>query len=137
MVFRSRMLLTALTLTATVGTQGWAQATHVIRLIANPKKDAYRFEPAEVRARPNDVLVFRVESGGPHSVVFEGRGLPPAIRGSFDNSMPNRAGELSSPLLTLPGTQYRMTVPQVPPGAYSFYCLPHRAYDMRGTLAVE
>ena len=30
-----------------------------------------------------------------------------------------------------------MTVPQVPSGVYAFYCLPHRAYDMRGTLTIK
>jgi len=44
---------------------------------------------------------------------------------------------LSSPLLTGPGTEYRIVVPQVPAGKYGFYCLPHRAYDMRGELTVK
>ena len=30
-----------------------------------------------------------------------------------------------------------MIVPQVPAGTYQFYCLPHRAYDMRGELTIE
>jgi plastocyanin len=30
-----------------------------------------------------------------------------------------------------------MTVPQVPPGSYPYYCLPHRAYDMRGALRIK
>jgi plastocyanin len=30
-----------------------------------------------------------------------------------------------------------MVVPQVPPGTYPFFCLPHRAYDMRGELRIE
>jgi plastocyanin len=51
--------------------------------------------------------------------------------------MPGRSAELSSPLLTAAGDEYRMVVPRVPAGSYSFYCLPHRAYDMRGTLKVE
>ena len=25
-----------------------------------------------------------------------------------------------------------MVVPALPPGSYEFFCLPHRAYDMRG-----
>jgi plastocyanin len=121
---------------------GWhgnasAQARHVVRLTANPKDDAYRFEPASVEARPGDVLVFRVVSGAPHSVVFEGEGLSPGVRGALNSAMPGRSGDLSSPLFTAPGTEYRMVVPQVPGGTYPFYCLPHRAYDMRGTLVVK
>ena len=29
-----------------------------------------------------------------------------------------------------------MTVPALPAGRYEFFCLPHRAYDMRGILQI-
>lgn len=114
-----------------------AQTTHMVRMLANAAKDQYRFEPARLAVRPNDVIIFKVESGPPHSVVFEGEGLSPGVRGVLNNAMPNRSGDLSSPLLVAPGAEYRMIVPQVPPGTYPFYCLPHRAYDMRGQLSIK
>jgi plastocyanin len=126
-----------LSLSAVLTGTAAAQATHVVRLVADKSKDEYRFEPAAVTARPNDVIVFRVTSGAPHSVVFEGEGLSPGVRGAINNAMPGRSGDLSSPLLTGQGTEYRMVVPQVPPGSYQFYCLPHRAYDMRGELTIK
>ena len=52
-----------------------AQTTHVVRLIADAGKDDYRFEPASLTVRPNDVIVFRATAGAPHSIVFEGEGL--------------------------------------------------------------
>jgi plastocyanin len=137
MRFMMRMSLAALGLAASTSSSASAQTTHVVRLVANPSTDTYRFEPANVQARPNDVLVFQVVSGAPHSVVFEGKDLGSATRVAFNSAMPSRAGDLSSPLLTASGTEYRMTVPQVPPGSYPFYCLPHRAYDMQGTLMVR
>ena len=137
MPIRSRIFLIVMVLAGVSAASAHAQATHVVRLVANPKTDAYRFEPAEVQAHPNDIIVFHVASGAPHSVVFEGKDLSPGVRGAFNNAMPGRAGDLSSPLLTASGTDYRMTVPQVPAGTYSFYCLPHRAYDMRGTLTIK
>jgi plastocyanin len=114
-----------------------AQATHVVRLIANAAKDDYRFEPATVTVQPNDVIVFRVASGSPHSIVFEGQGLSPGVRGAINSALPGRSGDLSSPLLTAVGKDYRMVVPQMPPGKYPFYCLPHRAYDMRGEMVIK
>ena len=39
-------------------------------------------------------------------------------------------------MLTTEGSEYRMVVPRVQPGIYRFYCLPHRAYDMRGQLRI-
>jgi plastocyanin len=126
-----------LALTGLVWGSAAAQATHVVRLVANPASDVYRFEPAQVAARPGEVLVFQVVSGAPHSVVYEGEGMSPGVRGAFNSAMPNRSGDLSSPLLTTSGAEYRMVVPQVPAGSYSFYCLPHRAYDMRGALTIK
>jgi plastocyanin len=114
-----------------------AQATHVVRLIADAAKDDYRFEPATLTVQPNEVIVFRVASGAPHSVVFEGEGLSPGVRGAINSALPGRSGDLSSPLLTAAGKDYRMVVPQMPPGKYPFYCLPHRAYDMRGVMVVK
>jgi plastocyanin len=132
-----RLLGATLSLSALLTAPATAQTTHVVRLIADKSKDEYRFEPVALVARPNDVIVFRVASGAPHSVVFEGEGLSPGVRGAFNNAMPGRSGDLSSPLLTGPGTEYRIVVPQVPAGKYGFYCLPHRAYDMRGELTIK
>jgi plastocyanin len=114
-----------------------AQATHVVQLVADAGKDEYSFNPATVTARPKDVIVFRVVSGAPHSIVFEGQGLSPGVRGAFNAAMVGRSGDLSSPLLTAVGKEYRLVVPQIPAGSYPFYCLPHRAYDMRGMLIVR
>jgi plastocyanin len=130
------MLLMGLVSALRVGS-AQAQATHVVRLIANPKNDVYRFEPATVTAASGDIVVFQVVSGAPHSVVFEGEGMSPGVRGAFNTALTERSGDLSSPLLTAAGSEYRLVVPQVPSGTYRFYCLPHRAYDMRGTLTVK
>ncbi|MEP6688159.1 MAG: plastocyanin/azurin family copper-binding protein [Gemmatimonadales bacterium] len=108
-----------------------------MRLIADAGKDDFRFAPSSLTVKPNDVIVFRVASGAPHSIVFEGEGLSPGVRGAFNTAMQGRSGDLSSPLLTAEGKEYRLVVPQVPAGTYAFYCLPHRAYDMRGTLTIE
>ena len=114
-----------------------AQETHGVRMVGDASKDEYRFEPAELTVRPGDVVVFRVASGAPHGVVFEGRGLSRDVRAALNTAMPARSAELSSPLLTASGREYRIVIPNVPAGTYRFYCLPHRAYDMRGALTVQ
>lgn len=113
-----------------------AQKVHEIRLEANSERDTYRFSPAQVTARPGDMLVFRAVSGVPHSIVFESAGLSDQAHEALNGAMSRRAGDLSSPLLTLQGAEYRVVVPQLAPGTYHFFCLPHRAYDMRGELKV-
>jgi plastocyanin len=126
-----------LLLSASLFSRGSAQATHVVRLLADPGKKEYRFDPTVVTVKPNDVVVFRVVNGAPHSVVFEGAGLSSQAHGALNAALVRRAGDLSSPLLTNSGLEYRLVVPSLDPGSYPFYCLPHRAYDMRGELRVK
>jgi plastocyanin len=113
-----------------------AQKVHQIRLEANPDKEVYRFTPPLITARPGDVLLFKAGRGVPHSIVFETANMSEQTHEAFNGAMSRRAGDLSSPMLTLEGAEYRLVIPQVPPGIYQFYCLPHRAYDMRGQLRI-
>ena len=116
-------------------TPGAAQEVHEIRMVAEGKGE-FRFAPASVEARQGDVLLFRAESGAPHSVVFEAKGLSDAVRGQLNAALPRRAGDLSGPLLT-DGSEYRVVVPALPAGTYRLFCLPHKAYDMRGEVTVK
>jgi plastocyanin len=124
-----------LLLVALAGTSE-AQRVHEVRLEANADGDVYRFVPANVSARPGDVLLFRTISGTPHSIVFEAGALSAAAHEGLNGAMSRRAGDLSSPLLSPNGAEYRVVVPAIAPGRYQFFCLPHRAYDMRGTLRI-
>jgi plastocyanin len=128
------MLLPLVSISSTAIAQ--AQRIHQIRIEANPEKEIYRFSPSRVAARPGDVLLFKAASGAPHSIVFEAGGLSDQAHEALNGAMSRRAGDLSSPLLTQQGAEYRLVIPQLPPGTYSFFCLPHRAYDMRGQLRI-
>jgi plastocyanin len=127
---------TCLGLVAVLPAVAEAQKVHEIRLEANPEKEIYRFSPGRVTAKPGDVLLFKAVTGTPHSIVFESRSLSGAAREALNGAMGRRSGDLSSPLLTLDGAEYRITVPVLPAGTYEFFCLPHRAYDERGVLRI-
>ena len=118
-------------------TTGAAQRERLIRLQVNSDRDQYRFLPARTAAHSGDVLVFQVISGAPHSIVFESAGLSPQTHEALNSAIPRRTADLSSPLLTTNGAEYRMILPALPRGIYRFYCLPYRAYDMRGELHIE
>jgi plastocyanin len=126
----------ALMMLAALAGSSQAQRVHEIRLEASADRDVYRFVPATVSARPGDILLFRTVSGTPHSIVFEVAGLSAPAHEALNGAMGRRAGDLSSPLLSPNGAEYRVVVPAIAPGSYQFFCLPHRAYDMRGTLRV-
>ena len=119
-----------------LGQTAEAQRVHDIRLEADPEKETYRFTPPLITARPGDVLLFRTGKGVPHSIVFESNGLTEAAHEALNGAMSRRAGDLTSPMLTTVGSEYRIVVPRIAPGIYHFYCLPHRAYDERGQLRV-
>ncbi|MGH7579964.1 MAG: plastocyanin/azurin family copper-binding protein [Gemmatimonadales bacterium] len=129
-------LVTALAGLLVLGvTRAAAQEVHEIRMVAEGKRE-FRFQPAAITARRGDVLLFKAVSGAPHSVVFEGRDLPADARKKLNAALPRRASDLSSPLLT-DGSEYRVVIPALPAGTYQFFCLPHRAYDMRGEVTVK
>jgi plastocyanin len=126
--------VTAMLLLSGRATAG-AQEVHEIRMVSSGKGE-FRFEPASLTVRRGDVLLFRAVAGGPHSVVFQGKGVAPADRDRLNNAMPRRAGELSSPLLT-DGAEYRVVIPALTAGTYDFFCLPHKAYDMSGEFVIR
>ena len=114
-----------------------AQQLHEVHLVAEPDRESYRFEPASIKARPGDVLQFRVMSGAPHNVVFEAGGMSDEVHEAWNSALTRRAGDLSGPLLGRTGATYRVMVPSVPAGTYRFFCLTHRAYDERGEVVVR
>jgi plastocyanin len=130
-----RVIPIAASLLASSVVQASAQEVHEIRMVGSAKGE-FRFEPASVKTRRGDVLLFRAVGGGPHSVVFQSKDMSPADRERLNDAMPRRAGDLSSPLLT-DGSEYRVVVPALTAGTYHFFCLPHKAYDMRGEVVVH
>lgn len=135
MRLRSRTLGALLGLAALGTAQAAAQAAHEIRMVSDGTGE-FRFEPASVTVGRGDVVLFKAVSGAPHSVVFEGRDVSAQDRQKLNGALPRRAGDLSSPLLT-EGAEYRVVVPALTSGTYRFFCLPRRAYDMRGELTVK
>jgi plastocyanin len=132
----SRMFVVLAGLLALGATPAAAQEVHEIRMVADGKGE-FRYVPASVSARRGDVLLFKAVRGAPHSVVFEARELSAQAREKLNAALPRRAGDLSSPLLT-EGSEYRVVVPHgLAAGTYRFFCLPHRAYDMRGEVIVK
>lgn len=82
------------------------------------------FEPAEIVAKPGDVVRFSLVSGV-HNVSF------PAADNPTLSTLP-----ASSPYLQLPGQTFDLTV-DMPAGEYKFVCDPHAALGMVGKLTVQ
>ncbi len=108
---------------------------HRITLTGNPETRKFVFSPAQVTASAGDTLSFVVESGGPHALGFIPEGMPESVRDAWNRAMPRKVGNYRGPLLR-DSQRYVIVIPaRTPAGRYLFFCLAHRAYDMR--LVVE
>lgn len=130
-------VVTVVCLAIASSSQVSAQELREVRLVADPKAESYRFEPASTKAKPGDVLLFRVVSGAPHNISLEPGGMSEAARQAWNNALTGRTAELSGPLLVRTGMTYRVVVPTVPAGTYRYFCLTHRAYDERGEIVIH
>ena len=110
---------------------------HTVRLSGDAADGQYRFSPARLTANRGDTVVFRVESGGPHSLGLDPGGMAPVVRDAWNQALPRRTGLLRSPLIR-DGQPYMVVIPRaVAPGKYTIFCLVHRAYDMRLEIEVK
>ena len=96
----------------------------------------YKFDPAGIRINPGDVVVFVNTSGGPHNVQFYPNRIPAGAKDVLNRGMAQRMGDLAGPMMMQPNQVYRVSFAGAPQGTYDFFCLPHQALGMKGTLIV-
>ena len=98
----------------------------------------YRFEPANITVKAGDGIKFVVVSMIPHNVAFDAATIPADVKAQLDaNFGAGRASELSSTLLTTVGDSFTLSLGSIKPGTYAFYCTPHLAMNMKGTITVQ
>lgn len=97
----------------------------------------YRMAPAALSVSAGDTLVFRVESGAPHSLGIDPQDMTPGVHEAWNRALPRRVGDLRGPLMRQ-NDSYEVVIPRgLPKGKYRIFCLPHRAYDEELVLEVK
>jgi len=96
----------------------------------------YMFRPNGIRIQPGDIIEFENVSGGPHNLQFYPNRIPAGAREFLNRAMPQRQGDLASPFFTQPHQKYTVNFTGAPEGTYDFFCLPHQALGMKGTIIV-
>jgi plastocyanin len=109
--------------------------THDVRMIQ--EGSAFKFVPARVTAKVGDALRFVMETGAPHNVAFDTATVPVEVRSALGARMADQISVLAGPLLTDRGATYTISLEGVKPGTYDFFCMPHFAMGMKGTLVVQ
>lgn len=105
--------------------------THTVKLLKQS------FSPSELTVRVGDSVRFVVVEGAPHSVTFEPDGVP----GANAAGKAKRATALSSKknygFLHAVGEEYVVKFEAQPSGEYAYFCIPHKAMGMTGTITVK
>jgi plastocyanin len=109
--------------------------THEVKMVGDAQ--GYRFEPAEITAKPGDGIKFVFVSSGPHNVAFDPTTVPAEFKAVMLGNMPEQQSELSGKMLLTAGETYTISLGGVAPGTYEFICTPHIAMNMKGKIIVQ
>jgi plastocyanin len=119
------------------GAQPATGQTHTVRMVGDPARGTYAFEPANITIKRGDAVKWVMVSGGPHNVQFEANAIPAGAQAQLTANMPNQATPLGSPMMMNPNEEYTVSFAGVPAGRYNYVCTPHLAMNMRGTVTVQ
>jgi plastocyanin len=114
---------------------GTPPVTHTVRMVSQGA--TMRFEPATLTVKAGDQVRFVNVSGGPHNVSFDPAKVPDDVERVLSAAMPNQLQPLWGPLMTEANAAYTISFAGVKPGSYEFFCMPHVAMGMKGTLTVQ
>ena len=120
--------------TSRPGPQERPPRTVTVRMMQRGSR--YLFQPNGLRIHPGDIVEFVNMSGGPHNVQFYPNRIPAGAREVLNRAMAQRMGDLASPMFTTPNQKYMVSFAGAPQGTYDFFCLPHQALGMKGTIIV-
>ena len=107
---------------------------HVVNMVGDAT--GYRYEPATINAKPGDGIKFVMVSMGPHNVAFDPAVIPAEVKDQLFANMPN-SQDGQSPILTDPNTDWTLSLGNIKPGKYPFYCTPHLAMNMKGEINIQ
>jgi plastocyanin len=96
-----------------------------------------RFDPVSLTIKAGDAVRFTVVSAPPHNVAFWSDSIPAAGTSALQANMPQTMAPLNGPLLATAGETYVVSFTGVTPGTYHYYCVPHLAAGMKGTIVVQ
>lgn len=123
---------------ATTGTVAKAPATGKtweVKMIGDGT--TYKFEPANLTIKAGDNVKWTMVTGAPHNVAFDPAEVLAAAKPQLMANMDGQLSELSGPMLMNANETYEISFANVPAGKYNYYCTPHLAMNMRGTITVQ
>ncbi len=118
------------------GAPGGAAGTiHEVRM--ELRNGNYIYDPADLTIKVGDTVRWINISGFPHNVSFYENQIPPGAAEFLKQAMPNQMSPLNGPLYTDSLATYEISFAGAPTGTYGYFCIPHEALGMKGTLTVQ
>jgi plastocyanin len=109
--------------------------THEVRMIGDAK--GYRYEPATITIKAGDGIRWIMVSGGPHNVSFWADSIPAGAAAQLTGAMEKQISPLAGALLLQSNETYTISFGNAPKGTYHYFCTPHLALNMKGTITVQ
>ena len=109
--------------------------THDVQMVGDAT--GYRFIPASVTIKPGDGIRWTMVTGGPHNVSFWADSIPKGAGGVLNGAMARQISPLAGALLMQPNETYTISFAGAPKGTYHYFCTPHLAMKMVGTITVQ
>ena len=108
--------------------------THEVKMVGDAT--GYRYEPANITVKSGDAIKFIFVSGGPHNVAFDPAAIPADQKDQLFANMPG-ATDGSSPMFMVEKEEWVLSLGNIKPGKYPFFCTPHLAMNMKGEITVQ
>ena len=115
---------------ATTGTG----VVHEIQMVQEGA-NTYKFVPAVDTIHVGDTVTFKGVSGLQHDVSFYADSIPPGADAVLNAAIQNGPQPLSTEMIN-DGQSASISFAGAPAGVYKFYCIPHQAMGMKGTIVV-
>jgi plastocyanin len=111
-------------------------ATHEIQMVMQ-SANSFKFVPDNITIKTGDAVVFKgVSSNGVgHDVAFYPDSIPPGAADVLSKAIPDQSQPLATALIP-DGSSVTVSFAGAPAGVYKFYCIPHMAMGMKGTITV-
>jgi plastocyanin len=117
---------------------GGTGTVHTVEMLLT-NDGQYVYRPASLTIRVGDTVRWLNVSGFPHNVAFYQDQIPQGAAQFLSAAMPaeGKLGPMSGRLMTQPNETYEITFSGAPTGTYNYFCTPHEALGMKGTLTIQ
>ena len=109
-------------------------ATHEIQMVQQGAT-SFKFVPENITIKTGDAVVFKGVSGTAHDVAFYADSIPAGADVVLNANIADKPQDLATPLIN-DGQSVTVSFAGAPVGTYKFYCIPHMATGMKGTITV-